>query len=741
MRQVRGLVPYAAFAVLVVGLTVAALVTTTLGVPMAAVVPPAASPTAAPTAVRPSTDLSATGRLAYWRTEVNGDYQLWLANADNSRRRSVAKADQPGTISRTKWSADGSAVAYVESGVRLVVVRVDGVTAVYTLAPELRADSYRIVDHRFSPSGTRIAATVQRATGSQTDVYLAGVGGTWNRLTTTEDAIAADWLSEDELLVQTTGGIVGRLRASGRDQVRPLTGLPAATPIIGDDGRVYFLTGRVSGFAGTSETLVYASLASVWSMTAEGEDLRREPVTLDIDAFRLDGLWPGRGYLLHRGTSTAQVAVGTAVQQPALQPIDLPTGAGTIERLLASSDKRSAIGFAGANLVRLDLTATGAIGNPVVLLGSVNQGDAWFARNVPLAQVTPAKVDVPAARYVFALGGHLWSMGADAPVTLLRAGNTNAQTLRRFTLAPPIWSPAGDRVLTVESLAAGTPAFQLVAVVIGRDGTTRRYTAPSSIGPGVSWSPDGSQIVVAALPAASTDPIVLGSDLALSVIDTSSGAVSRSIAGREASWTKGGIIVLTNGTVRPGDRARDGQALEIWNGTQKKDLTTIAKITADPRAQAPAQTRGVTQVIGLSASPDAAYAAIHVNFLGTTPTITFAIVRARDGVTTSLLAGDAVSDEAWAATGRYIGYTLNATGPAPNQSSAILPIGPRQHAIVRDAETGEIVMDLDGRFAGWSPDGLWTYIARNDGLYARRLAGGDAVRFSPYGVVVNATKP
>ncbi|MDQ2953301.1 MAG: hypothetical protein M3R54_13665 [Chloroflexota bacterium] len=740
MRQIRGLVPYAAFAVLVVGVTLVALITSTLGLPMAAVAPPTTSPAPAPTAVRPSTDLSASGRLAYWRTEANGDHQLWLANADNSRRRSVAKAD-PGAISRTKWSVDGSAVGYVESGVRLVVVRVDGMTAVYTLAPELRADSYRIVDHRFSPSGARIAATVQRATGSQTDVYLAGVGGTWSRLTTTEDVIAADWLSEDELLVQTTGGIVGRLRASGRDQLRPLTALPAATPVIGDDGRVYFLSGRVSGFAGSNETLVYASLSSVWSMTADGEDLRREPVNLDVDAFRLDGLWPGRGYLLHRGTSTTQLAVGTAPLAGAILPIDLPTSAGVIDRIYASPDKRFAIGFAGANLLRLDVGATGAVGGPVVLLGSVNQGDAWFPRTVSLANVAVAKVDVPAARYVFALGGHLWSMGADGQPTLLRAGNTNSLTLRRFTLAPPVWSPAGDRLLTVESLSPGATAFQLIAVVISRDGTPRRYTSPSSIGPGVSWSPDGSQIVVASLPAASTDPVVLGSDLVLQVIDAVSGGVARTLAGREASWTKNGIVVLTNGTVRAGDRARDGQALEIWNGTQKTDLVTIAKLVADPRAQAPAQTRGLTQVAGLSASPDAAYAAIHMNFLATTPTITFAIVRARDGVTTSLITGDAVSDESWASTGRFIGYTQNAAGPVPNQSAAVLPIGPRQHAIVRDAETGEVVMDLEGRFAGWSPDGLWTYIARNDGLYARRLAGGDPVRFSLYGVVVNATTP
>lgn len=729
MRPVRSLIPYAALAVSLVAVTVVALLATTLAIPISVRETPATSSTPAPSAARPVTDLSPSGRLAYWRSEANGDYLLWLANADNSRRRSVAKADQSSnSVSRTKWSADGGSVAYVESGVRLVVVRVDGVQARYTLAPELRADGYRIVDHRFSASGARIAATVQRMTGSQTDVYVSGAGGVWTRLTTTEDVLAADWLNEDELLVQTTGGIIGRLRATGRDQLRPLTGLPGATPIIGEDGRIYFLSGRVSGFASTSETLVYASASGVWSMTADGEDLRREPVNLDIDAFRLDGEWPGGGYLLHRGTNPAQVVFG---KDPQALAAGLPTGVGLIERLAASPDKKFAVGFAGTNMVRVDIQPSGAAGNAVVLLGSVSQGDAWFPRSAVLANVTLTRADVPAARYVFALGGHLWTMGADAIPTLLRAGNTNAQTLRRFLLQPPVWSPAGDRVLTVESLSTGALAFQLVATVIGRDGVTRRYLAPSSISPGVTWSPDGSQFVVTALPAAATDPVVLGSDLTLMSIDAGSGSAVSSIPGREAIWTKGGMVVLTNGTVRIGDRARDEQVLELWNGTQKKPIQTVAKLIADPRMQAPAQTRGLTQTGGLTAAPDGAHLAVHVVFLAQAPTIAFAIVRGRDGVPTTVIAGDNIGDEAWAASGRNIGYTLTTLGSG----------GTRQRAVVRDAETGDVLMEQEGRFAGWSPDGTWTYIARNDGLYARRLSGGDAVRFAPYGVVVSATKP
>jgi Tol biopolymer transport system component len=732
VRLVRGLFAYAALAVSVVGVTIVALLTTTLALPVAPRDTPATDPTPTPNVARPVTDLAASGRLAYWRLEANGEYQLWLASFDNSRRRSVAKSDQSTTVSRTKWSIDGGSVAYVESGVRLVVVRLDGVQTRYTLAPELRAEGYRIVDHRFSPSGARIAATVQRMTGSQTDVYVSAAGGVWTRLTTTEDVLASDWLNEDELLVQTSGGIVGRLRATGRDQLRPLTGLSAASPIIGDDGRIYFLSGRVTGFAGSNETLVYASVASIWSMTADGEDLRREPVTLDSGAVRLDALWPNHGYLLH-GTNPAQIAIGPMASASMTMPIELPTSAGVIDRMQASPDRKYALGFAGTNLVRLDITPSGAVANAVVLLGSVGQGDAWFPRNVVLAQVTAPRGDVPAARYVFALGGHLWTMGADGLPTLLRAGSANAQTLRRFQLQPPVWSPAGDRILTVESLSTGALALQLIAVVIGRDGATRRYFAPSSVSPGVTWSPDGSQFAVIALPAASTDPAVLGSNLTLSLIDASSGSALSTIPGREAYWTKAGIFVLTNGTIRVGDRARDEQALELWNGAQKQEIQTVARLIADPRMQAPAVTRGNVQTTGLTAAADGAFLAVRVSFLGPSgvPAIAFAIVRARDGAPTTIIAGDPVGDEAWSSSGRNIGYTITTQGNT----------GPRQRAVVRDAETGDILMEQDGRFAGWSPDGAWTYIARSDGLYARRLSGGDPIRFALYGVVVAATKP
>jgi hypothetical protein len=84
--------------------------------------------------------------------------------------------------------------------VRLVVVRIDGVTSVFTLAPDLRADGYRIVDHRFSPSGARVAATVS-SVGIAVRC-LRDVAAARGRLTTTEDVLAAGLDQRGQLLVR-----------------------------------------------------------------------------------------------------------------------------------------------------------------------------------------------------------------------------------------------------------------------------------------------------------------------------------------------------------------------------------------------------------------------------------------------------------------------------------------------------------------------------------------------------------
>jgi Tol biopolymer transport system component len=729
VRQLRGLLPYALVSALVVVASVVAIVVSTAGPSSGPTVAASASPSAAASATRqPVTDLSANGRLAYWRAEPNGDHLLWLANADNSRRRSVAKTDTPNSITKTRWSSDGNQIAYVEGGIRLVVVRVDGATTSYTLAPELRSDSYRIVDHRFSPSGTHIAATVQRQTGSQSDVYLAAPNGTWTRITTVEDAIAADWLDEDELLVQTTGGVISALRATGTNQFRPLTGLQASSPVIGSDGRVHFLAGRVTQFAGATETFVFAAAANVWSMTADGTDVRRELAPPDQDSLRLDGTWPG-GYLYHRGTNPAQLVIGSI-------PILLPSNAGLIERIAVSADKRYAIGFAGPTVVRVDITPTGLAPSAVLLLGSTDSGDVWFPRSAPLARGVTATVDAPAARYAFALGGNIWTMGANGAASVLRTGASNAQTQRRFAIPLPQWSPAGDRILTVESLGTGASALQLIPVTIDRVGKVTRLTALSSVSPAVTWSPNGSNIAAVALPASPQDPSILLSELNVRVV-SSEGVVAQSIPGREVAWSKAGMFILTNGTIRANDRARDEQSIELWSGTQKRTVTTTARIIGDARAAAPPVTKGITSVNNLTAAADGTFAAVRVSFLGTTATPFLVLLRASDGAATQYVLADRFGDEAWSPAGPLIGYTLTSGGLGIPGT----PTEPKPVATIRDAANGAVLAEVDGRFAGWSPDGAWFYVATSGGLYARPLAGGALVRVSGIGVPVSITKP
>jgi hypothetical protein len=245
-----------------------------------------------------------------------------------------------------------------------------------------------------------------------------------------------------------------------------------------------------------------------------------------------------------------------------------------------------------------------------------------------------------------------------------------------------------------------------------------------------------TQFAVVSLPAAAQDPVVLSSDLTIALIDAAAGITVSQIPGREVYWTKAGLIVLSNGTFRVGGRARDGQAIEIWNAGQKREITTIAKLVApmfagaDKTAPTPLTVSGITQTSVLTAAPDGAHLAVHLSFLGPLSSFAFAVIRAKDGTPSAI--EDTASDEAWSATGRYIGYTATRT---------VFGTPPTSRAIVRDPESGEVVLDVAGRFAGWSPDGLWAYVARPEGLFAQRMAGGEPARFSPYGVVMSATKP
>lgn len=728
MRQARRLLPYAGLSAFVVIASVVALLLSALRMPVGGRdTSPSVSPSAS-AAVRPATDLSPNGRLAYWRSEPNGDYLLWVSNVDNSRRRRIASADRPAAVSRTRWSAAGNAVSYIDGGGRLVVVGLDGTQTMYVLPAELRQGGFHIVDQHFSPSGERIAATVQHASLPEYDVMLSTAAGGWTRLTTTQDVTASDWITEDEVLVATTRGVIGRLDVNGTDRLTALTSVAGASPLIGDDGRVHFIADP-TGTAATNGPPQVSSDIRVWNVTVDGDDLRREALSLAAvpqGGFALDATWPG-GYLVHRGLAGDQlIAVGAGLGS-------FPGSAGTILRVALAPDHRSAIGFTPSSIVRFDLNANGGIASTVTFLGSVDQGDAWFPRTVTLAHVPRPANGVPAARYVFTLGAHLWTMGADGHAQLFDPRPTVSGMLP----APPAWSPSGDRALSLQAVGVAATTALLLPVVASRDRSALVVRGLGPVTGTLTWSPDGTHFAAVGLGPVANDFAALPRDLMVSTIDASTGAIANAMPGRAAYWTAAGIVVLSNGTYRAGDRARDDQAIELWNEGTKRELTSIAALAADPRSHAPVQHRGIVQSDRLSATSDGAYVAIHLSFAtvagagGANPTA-FAIIRARDGAATAIITNESVNDEAWSSSGKLLGYTRYPAAP---------PYGVPQHAVVRDADTNGVLLDVEGRFAGWSPDGSWVLVARADGLFARPLGGGDLVKVAPYDVLVSATKP
>jgi hypothetical protein len=201
------------------------------------------------------------------------------------------------------------------------------------------------------------------------------------------------------------------------------------------------------------------------------------------------------------------------------------------------------------------------------------------------------------------------------------------------------------------------------------------------------------------------------------------------------------MFVLTNGTIRANDRARGEQVIELWNGTQRRTVTTVARIIADPRAIVgnigAGGTRGITSVSNLTASGDGTFFAARVAFLGSSATPFLVLLRSADGAATQYIHGDRIADEAWSPARALIGYT-NTTG---GQGIVGTATEAKPSAVVRDAASGAILAEVDGRFAGWSPDGAWFYVATSGGLYARPLAGGELIRVSGIGVPVSITKP
>jgi Tol biopolymer transport system component len=363
VRHARSLLPYiAAAAVIAVGSMALVYWTVDAGDQAPATSGGRASPQ----------PLSATGRLAYWRQSPSGAFVLWASNLDGSEPRSLTTL--PANTSRpfgTRWTGDGGAVAYVtDQGIG--VIRLDGTRMDIPAPAHLRLNGFRVIDQRWSPSGTRVAATFLRSTDGKTDLWMgsvdrrelvaAGVFG---------NASFGDWLSDDEVLVESDTGVLVALRQPGQP-ARKLVEQSAASPFF-DGTRVFFLAG-VAQATGTGSGILVNN-PRVWSVSPDGRDPRPEGRLEVTGGLRLDGVWPDGRYLMHSGPDQTQFLVGP--RSTSLAPSSL------IRRAVVSSDRRTAIGFGGSRIVRIDLTRglSPAESAFVVLLDGIVSADVWVRRS------------------------------------------------------------------------------------------------------------------------------------------------------------------------------------------------------------------------------------------------------------------------------------------------------------------------------------------------------------------------
>lgn len=725
MRPIRHLLPYALSAALLVSLSAGIVVLSIKDIPLAERISAGAR---AGIPARPGVELSRTGRLAWWSTRPEGGAQLFVANLDGTLRRAVAQSDDVRRVSKTRWTPDGGAVAYLESGARLVLARVDGTRSEISLTDQLLGDSRRLIDQRWSKSATKVAATLQRTADGRSDIWIAKVGGEWVRTTQLDDAIAGEWLDDDELLVNTTGGLLGVLRDGALNQLRPISGLSTGSSFIGEDGRVWFFAGRVSGGGTDAEPMTLVSEPALWSAYADGSDPRRELVVGTPDGLRLDGRWPDGRLLVHRGAQPGQLLLGGS------ELSGLSTSAGLIERARIATDKRSAIAFTSTRVVRLDLSRPGAP-QATVLLDSVSDPDVWFPDTTRVARPPAAPaVKPPAARYAYVLAGNLWSVDPEGRTSLLRAGTPNPGNLRRAPVPLPVWSPTASSLLTTDT----TPGQQTVGVVtIDQSGQITRLPTLGQVGRGTaSWSPDGRTIVAVTSPAG-TQPVGANppDDLQVRFASPTGAAAAAPVPGREAAWSKSGLYVLGNGTLDATLRLRTGQTIDVVSDAKRTALASVDGLFSDTRVGLPATgvtSRGVAQLV---ASGDGSHLSLGLSWATSAQSRSFiAFVRVADARAT-IVPADLVTDVAWSPTGAVIAYTASEARPQGSQTVRV-PV-----ATLVDAVSGATTARQDGRFAGWSPDGSGFYVGRETGLFWFMSGAADGLRIGPVGVPVAATTP
>jgi Tol biopolymer transport system component len=363
VRNSRALLPYVATAAVIAVGSIALVFLTVDG---------GESKSGSASSSRTAPQLSSTGRLAYWRQNYGGAFALWAANTDGSQARPLTTPSaQTSRPFGTRWTPNGEGVAFIND-FGIVRIGLDGSRSDIPLAPAARNSGFRVLDHRWSPSGSRVAATVYRSGDGKSEVYLATLDR--RELAPAGDlgitnAFVGDWISEDEVLVESESGVLAALRVQ-TSTIRKLIGQSAASPFI-DGGRIFFLAGSIGA---SDASGIFVASPSVWSVLPNGSDARREARLQIGGNLRLDGLWPDGRFLMHVSKDSTQYLAGPSLS--ALAPQSL------LRRAVVNADRRSAVGLGAPRIVRIDLTR--GFSPPenafVVLLDGVISADAWVRR-------------------------------------------------------------------------------------------------------------------------------------------------------------------------------------------------------------------------------------------------------------------------------------------------------------------------------------------------------------------------
>ena len=327
----------------------------------------------------------------------------------------------------------------------------------------------------------------------------------------------------------------------------------------------------------------------------------------------------------------------------------------------------------------------------------------------------------PKARYTFALHGIVWATDASGGIHIVRRLQTDAASLRRLGgVAVPQWSPLGDRIVYFDVLANSSQGAIFVTDATGSG--LRLSDQQDAAGPFPSWSPDGN--VAYAQLIGTRDPSGFGADAEVRIV-TPANVRATTYRAREIAFGGGRTFLIDNGRLNVLLQTRvEHSIVEPTTTGTTRTVTSASFLSAGVpftgQAAVPATPLQLSQ---LGASGDGAFLSVRISpASGGGGGFEFAIVSAKDGAQTLRLAGQTIADVRWSPGGHLVGMT---SGGVPR---------------VLDAETGVVAAAAtDGRFAGWSPDGKWFYVARNVGLYAIALAGGEPVRISALGVPVSTT--